>query len=103
MHREVIRYHDLTHAQRVCQNLLLNVRFADLTSGRALHGQGGSHPLNTILASKVVLLPRLRGAEQRTLSPHGAQAYKGESEVLAPISSTEKSRRVSIFSAIITR
>ena len=38
---------------------------------------------------------RLRGTEQDALSPLGAQAYKGESEVFVPISSTNTSRRAS--------
>ncbi len=44
MRREVVHYHDLTRAQRGCQNPL-DVSFEDLTVGRALHGQGRSHPL----------------------------------------------------------
>jgi hypothetical protein len=48
-----------------------------------------------MLESTVVLAPRLRGTEQCALCPLGAQAYKGESEMFVPISSTNTSRRAS--------
>jgi hypothetical protein len=41
-----------------------------------------------MLASKVVFGPRLRGTEHRARSARGAQAYRDESEVWVPRSST---------------
>ena len=55
-----------------------------------------------MLASSVVLGPRLRGTEQRALSPLGDQAYSGRREVLAPISSTNTSRSVPTPPATVT-
>jgi hypothetical protein len=63
----------------------------------------GPIPSTLMLAKNVVFAPRLRGTEERALCPLRDQAYKGESDVLVSISSTNTSRLVSILSAAITR
>src|SRR3712207_9196181 len=55
-----------------------------------------------MLASSVVFLPRLRGTSAKALLPLREWAYRGESEVLVPISSTNTSRLGSTFWATIT-
>jgi hypothetical protein len=66
----------------------------------AMHGP---IPSALMLARSVVFAPRLRGTEERALCLLRDQAYKGESDVLVPISSTNTSPLVSILSATITR
>jgi hypothetical protein len=56
-----------------------------------------------MLARSVVFFPRLRGTEQRALSPRGAQACTGASEVFEPISSTNTNRSASILPAMSAR
>ena len=55
-----------------------------------------------MLATKVVFLSRLRGTDQRAPWPFLAQAYKGESDVSVPLSSTNTNRWASIPPATIT-
>src|SRR5829696_4753081 len=52
-----------------------------------------------MLASKVTFAPQLRGTLARARSPRLDQAYRGASEVLTPISSTNTSRSASRPSA----
>src|SRR5215213_5896628 len=55
----------------------------------------GPIPSMVMVANSVVLLQRLRGKEKRALSPFLEQPYRGESEVLVPISSTKTRERAS--------
>src|SRR3712207_3086558 len=55
-----------------------------------------------MLESTVVLDPLLRSTDQHARSPLGAQAYKGESEMFVPISSTKTNRRASSDRTTIT-
>src|SRR5215217_25234 len=52
-----------------------------------------------MLASRVTFLPQLRGVLPKALAPLRDQAYSGESETLAPISSTNTRRSASTFPA----
>src|SRR5215203_2498422 len=52
----------------------------------------GPIPSELMLASKVTFLPQLRGTLPNARSPRLDHAYKGASEMLAPISSTNTSR-----------
>src|SRR5215210_1642748 len=49
-----------------------------------------------MLASRVTFAPQLRGTLANARSPRRDQAYRGKSEVLVPISSTNTSRLASI-------
>jgi hypothetical protein len=56
-----------------------------------------------MLASRVTFAPQLRGISKHAHSPLGAQAYRGASEVLVPISSTKTKRSGLVAAAIMTR
>jgi hypothetical protein len=56
-----------------------------------------------MLASKVTFFPQLRGTLANARSPRLDQAYKGASEMLAPISSTNTKRSAQISPATNAR
>jgi hypothetical protein len=56
-----------------------------------------------MLESSVTFLPQLRGALPKARSPLRDQAYSGESEMLTPISSTNKRRSASTSPATKAR
>jgi hypothetical protein len=99
--RWVVHHHDLSTTPQRRSQEALQVGLEDLPRRCALNRQ--ARPPEALSRdarqSRVTFLPQLRGVLPKALAPLRDQAYSGESETLAPISSTNTSRSASTFPA----